>query len=193
MTGGMTGPLLVRTVTGPVDASVDVPGSKSIANRALVCAALAGGRSVIEGIPVGRLTRPPRGLPRRLDRGRDHPHGAVVDGLGEHCRPGPLTLPAAARRHDVALRHRARLARPGPYVVDGAPSAQGTPDGSVARRTSCTRRILPPARRCWRRFLSRSRSGDRWTGSPSASTSSSQFRDGVDADRPYLPAWLAST
>ncbi len=53
MTGGMTGHLLVRTATGPVDASVDVPASKSIANRALVCAALADGRSTIEGLPAG--------------------------------------------------------------------------------------------------------------------------------------------
>ncbi|MGH9132573.1 MAG: 3-phosphoshikimate 1-carboxyvinyltransferase, partial [Ilumatobacteraceae bacterium] len=52
----MSGPLpglVVPTAAGPVDAVVDVPGSKSIANRALVCAALADGESIIVGSPAG--------------------------------------------------------------------------------------------------------------------------------------------
>ncbi len=43
----------VQPLDGPVDATVRVPGSKSIANRALVCAALASGRSVLRGIAPG--------------------------------------------------------------------------------------------------------------------------------------------
>lgn len=35
--------------SGPLDATVHVPGSKSITNRALICAALAGGTSLIRG------------------------------------------------------------------------------------------------------------------------------------------------
>ncbi|MFM8866682.1 MAG: 3-phosphoshikimate 1-carboxyvinyltransferase [Ilumatobacteraceae bacterium] len=38
---------------GPVDMVVDVPGSKSIANRALVLAALADGESVLTNVPPG--------------------------------------------------------------------------------------------------------------------------------------------
>ncbi len=41
-------PLLVDPC-GPVDATVELPGSKSITNRALVCAALASGPSVLRG------------------------------------------------------------------------------------------------------------------------------------------------
>jgi len=37
----------------PLDCTVQVPGSKSIANRALVCAALSQGESVIQNIPDG--------------------------------------------------------------------------------------------------------------------------------------------
>ena len=37
----------------PIDAVVSVPGSKSVANRALVCAALAEGESVITEVPDG--------------------------------------------------------------------------------------------------------------------------------------------
>lgn len=42
-------PLPIEPVAGPLDASVVVPGSKSITNRALVCAALAEGRSTLRG------------------------------------------------------------------------------------------------------------------------------------------------
>lgn len=42
-------PLPVEPVGGPLDAVVAVPGSKSVTNRALVCAALARGRSRLDG------------------------------------------------------------------------------------------------------------------------------------------------
>lgn len=43
----------IRPAYRPLDATVVVPGSKSIANRALVCAALAGGVSALSGVPDG--------------------------------------------------------------------------------------------------------------------------------------------
>jgi 3-phosphoshikimate 1-carboxyvinyltransferase len=43
----------LRTAAGPLDAVVAVPGSKSIANRALICAALADGYSELTGVPSG--------------------------------------------------------------------------------------------------------------------------------------------
>jgi 3-phosphoshikimate 1-carboxyvinyltransferase len=43
----------LRAAGGPVDASVAVPGSKSIANRALVTAALARGDSALVNVPDG--------------------------------------------------------------------------------------------------------------------------------------------
>ncbi|MEO6627819.1 MAG: 3-phosphoshikimate 1-carboxyvinyltransferase, partial [Aquihabitans sp.] len=42
-------PYRIEMAQGPLDATVRVPGSKSITNRALVCAALATGTSVLEG------------------------------------------------------------------------------------------------------------------------------------------------
>jgi 3-phosphoshikimate 1-carboxyvinyltransferase len=42
-------PLPVEPVDGPLDATVELPGSKSITNRALVCAALATGPSTLSG------------------------------------------------------------------------------------------------------------------------------------------------
>ncbi len=44
---------VVATKQAPVHCVVQVPGSKSVANRALVCASLASGRSTIRGLPDG--------------------------------------------------------------------------------------------------------------------------------------------
>ena len=45
--------VVLRPPSGPIDAVVSVPGSKSIANRALVCAMLSKEASRISGIPTG--------------------------------------------------------------------------------------------------------------------------------------------
>jgi 3-phosphoshikimate 1-carboxyvinyltransferase len=42
-------PLPIRPFAGPIDATVELPGSKSETNRALVCAALAEGSSLLQG------------------------------------------------------------------------------------------------------------------------------------------------
>ena len=44
---------VVTPPLGPIDAVVRVPGSKSVANRALVCAMLADGSSMLSGLPDG--------------------------------------------------------------------------------------------------------------------------------------------
>jgi 3-phosphoshikimate 1-carboxyvinyltransferase len=132
MTGGMTAHLLVPTSTGPVDASVDVPGSKSIANRALVCAALADGRSVVEGVPSGDDTAAlveclgALGITVGIDAG-----AAVVDGHGGTLLPGPRTL--RARLAGTTSRFVTALAAlgPGPYVVDGDAPLRTRPMGPL--------------------------------------------------------------
>ena len=47
----------VATKSGALDAVAAVPGSKSIAHRALICAALARGDSTITGLPDGDDTQ----------------------------------------------------------------------------------------------------------------------------------------
>ncbi len=47
--GRLPDPMPVDPVSGPLDAVVRLPGSKSITNRALVCAGLAEGTSVVRG------------------------------------------------------------------------------------------------------------------------------------------------
>src|SRR3954451_13169023 len=65
-------PLPVQPVAGPLDVVVHLPGSKSITNRALVCAALAGGVSTLAGALVADDTRAMIG---------------VLASLGVHCVP----------------------------------------------------------------------------------------------------------
>src|ERR1700689_4209881 len=47
----------IAPVTGPLDARVVLPGSKSITNRAMVLAALAQGRSVLDSVLLRDDTR----------------------------------------------------------------------------------------------------------------------------------------
>ena len=84
--------------TRALDAVVRVPGSKSIANRAIMCAVLADGPSSIENVPCGDDTRlllqgcrdlgaeiVDEGTRVTVERGidRDSPRPVVVDaGLG---------------------------------------------------------------------------------------------------------------
>jgi len=54
----MPSPLTIEiTPTGPLDATIRPPGSKSITNRALICAALAAGRSTLSGCLDSEDTR----------------------------------------------------------------------------------------------------------------------------------------
>lgn len=47
----------IKPRTGPLDATVGVPGSKSITNRAMLLAAMAQGRSVLDGVLLSDDTR----------------------------------------------------------------------------------------------------------------------------------------
>jgi 3-phosphoshikimate 1-carboxyvinyltransferase len=120
----------IRPVRGPLDAVVAVPPSKSIANRALVCAALAGGPSTILGVAPGDDTG---AMLECLDRlgigvgGVDEDGSLTVQGTGGELARGPLRLPA--RLAGTTSRFVTALAAlgPGPYVVDGEPPLRARP------------------------------------------------------------------
>jgi 3-phosphoshikimate 1-carboxyvinyltransferase len=131
MTSGDAEVRRVVPATGPLDATVTVPGSKSIANRALVCAALAEGVSVLDSVAPGDDTAAlidclsrlgvevagMAGVPDRLEvRG--------VDGM---LAPGPELLPA--RLGGTTSRFVTALAAlgPGPYTIDGDPPLRARP------------------------------------------------------------------
>jgi 3-phosphoshikimate 1-carboxyvinyltransferase len=123
---------VVRRAEGPVIADVTVPPSKSIANRALVCAALAEGESEITGLAPGDDTAAmveclaALGVPIGLsdDDGRLN---ASVIGTGGAFPIGPITL--NARLAGTTSRFITALAAlgPGPYLIDGDPSLRRRP------------------------------------------------------------------
>jgi 3-phosphoshikimate 1-carboxyvinyltransferase len=121
----------VRPLLHPVDAVVQVPGSKSIANRALICAALAEGASTFTNLPDGDDTRAMLTCLAVLgiDVGRDDVRAGKtsVTGTGGVLRPGPLDLPTRlAGTTSRFITAFASLGR-GPYVIDGDPPLRSRP------------------------------------------------------------------
>ena len=123
-----------------------VPGSKSITNRALVCAALADGASTLRGVgrsddteAMARLHRPPR-VPTSAGGPASRPRHWSS---GRRARCGPVrwsSTPAwPARRH--ASSPRWPRSGHGRYRLDGGePPARTRPMAAVARRPGRARR-----------------------------------------------------
>ena len=126
----------VRLAEGPVIADVAVPPSKSIANRALVCAALAGGESEIGGLAPGDDTNAmveclgALGVPVGVVE-RDGTLSATIVGTGGSLPVGPITL--HTRLAGTTSRFVTALAAlgPGPYLIDGDPPLRRRPMGPL--------------------------------------------------------------
>lgn len=123
---------LVEPVTEPLSAVVDVPGSKSVANRALVCAALADGVSELEGVAPGDDTAAMLDGLQLLGVGvsaTGRTDSVAIHGVGTPTafRPGPITLPT--RLAGTTSRFLTALAAtgPGPYTIDGLPPLRTRP------------------------------------------------------------------
>jgi 3-phosphoshikimate 1-carboxyvinyltransferase len=135
---------VVEPVTGPLDATVVPPGSKSITNRALVAAALAGGRSTVRNALVADDTEAMVDCLRRLGfvvaaegDGADGVGTGGADGAG----PAALTVEGAGGRvpatdADLDVRQSGTTARfvaplaalgRGRYRLDGAPRMRERP------------------------------------------------------------------
>ena len=130
MTGTATSPRRIEPIGHPLDATIRVPGSKSITNRALVTAALAEGTSTLEGVlfaddteamldSLGRL-----GVALEIDRAAAT---VRVVGTGGVVPAGPIDLDA--RMSGTTARFLAPLlaAGPGPYRLDGAEQMRARP------------------------------------------------------------------
>ena len=114
------------------DATVRVPGSKSLTNRALVCAAMAEGTSILEGALQADDTEAMIASLRALGV-RIGGAGATlsVEGTGGEVPPGPADLDA--RLSGTTSRFLAPLlaAGAGPYRLDGAPGLRARPMGHL--------------------------------------------------------------
>lgn len=123
-------PLPITPVPGPLNAEVTVPGSKSITNRALVCAALAEGASTLSGALFADDTEAMVGVLRSVGVGVTTDPGAAtitVEGTGG-------AVPASTRVIDVRQSGTtARFALPllalgnGSYRVTAHPQMRARP------------------------------------------------------------------
>lgn len=128
-TAALPDPWPAPRATGPVHATVSLPGSKSLTNRALVLAALSNGPSVVRRALRSRDTEL---MARALTS-----LGSAVDTTGEDwsVTPGPITGPATVDCGLAGTVMRfvppvAALAR-GRVTFDGDPHARTRPMGEV--------------------------------------------------------------
>ena len=121
----------VRTAAEPLAAEVVVPGSKSVANRALVCAALAEGTSTLTGVAPGDDTAAMLDCLELLGVGvgrvADADDVVVIDGAGHGLGRAAVTLPA--RLAGTTSRFVTALAALGraPITIDGLPPLRARP------------------------------------------------------------------
>ena len=122
-------PYRVRPVDGPLSATVEVPGSKSVANRALVCAALAQGDSLLHAVAPGDDTAAMLACLSLLGAGVEDSGGAEIriTGADGQLRPGPHTLDARLAGTTSRFVTAVSALGPGPYKVDGAPPLRTRP------------------------------------------------------------------
>lgn len=140
----------VQRADGPVVADVVVPPSKSIVNRALICAALADGSSEIAGIAPGDDTTAMIECLQQLGCGiglRAVGDRMVADviGTGGDLTPGPMVLHAGlagtTSRFITAL---ATLGR-GTYTIDGSPPLRSRPMGPLHDALTAIGATIEPA------------------------------------------------
>ncbi len=124
--------LRLNAASGPVDAVVTVPGSKSIANRALVCAALADGDSRLLGVPGGDDTVAMADSLQRLGIGVSFGgDDAIVAGSGGRIEARGVRVDAGLAGTTSRFVTALAALADGPVTVDGAPPLRRRPMGPL--------------------------------------------------------------
>jgi 3-phosphoshikimate 1-carboxyvinyltransferase len=126
----MTGSLRIPTVDGPIGGSIQPPGSKSITNRALICAALADGDSVLTGALDSEDTRVMVDSLGRLGIGVDRSarNGALrVSGCGGRIPASHAELYIANSGTSVRFLTALASLGQGVYRLDGTPRMRERP------------------------------------------------------------------
>nr|WP_322097424.1 3-phosphoshikimate 1-carboxyvinyltransferase [Nakamurella alba] len=123
-------PTLAESGTGPIDATVTIPGSKSLTNRVLVLAAQADGPTDLEGVLRSRDSDLMVAGLRALGCGFEELPGGLL-----RVTPGPLHGPAHidCGLAGTVMRFLPPLAAtaPGAVTMDGDPAARVRPMGTV--------------------------------------------------------------
>ncbi len=125
--------LPIDPLTAPPDATVPIPGSKSITNRALVAASLATGTSVLSGVLIAEDTMAMVDSLGALGVGIDVDREART--MTVHGTGGKLSGDAElyVRQSGTTARFVLPLAAitDGQVTVDGDPQIQGRPQGEL--------------------------------------------------------------
>ena len=125
-------PYPIEPIGGPLDADVRVPGSKSITNRALVCAALARGTSVLTGALFADDTEAMLGVLVALGLTVEtDPAGERVTVTGTDGHVPSTKEPIDVRQSGTTARFVLPLLAlgEGAYEVTAHPQMQGRPVG----------------------------------------------------------------
>lgn len=131
-------PELTVPVSGPIDARVRPPGSKSVTNRALICAAMAEGTSVLEGalesedtiVMQESLAR----LGVKVEAKRDDAGNAstlIVEGSGGDWPVRQADLYLANSGTSIRFLTAALAAGHGTYRLDGVERMRQRPIGDL--------------------------------------------------------------
>ncbi|MGZ0229457.1 MAG: 3-phosphoshikimate 1-carboxyvinyltransferase [Acidimicrobiales bacterium] len=131
--GALPDPYVIEPLGGRVDASVRIPGSKSITNRALACAALAHGQSVLR-VPLDAddtqaMVACVTALGANVDQA--DVDAWVVEGCGGAVTAGPVTVDA--RQSGTTSRFVSPMFALGlgEYCLDGHAQLQSRPFGDL--------------------------------------------------------------
>ncbi|NLA34762.1 MAG: 3-phosphoshikimate 1-carboxyvinyltransferase [Actinobacteria bacterium] len=126
----MPDPLTVEPLVGTLDTTVTIPGSKSITNRALVCAALATGTSTLTGLldsdDTNAMVSCLRAIGIDLDLDLDAARATVRGSAGTVPATG-VTLDANQSGTTARFMLAVAALADGPLTIDGHPQMRGRP------------------------------------------------------------------
>lgn len=126
----------VPAVDQPIVGTIRVPGSKSLTNRAVICAAMAQGRSLLSGVLESEdtvvMVDAWRQLGLRIDWDRDRCE-LVVDGCGGQPPIDRGDLFIANSGTSIRFLTAALASTQGRYLLDGVPRMRERPIGDLIR------------------------------------------------------------
>jgi len=126
--------MAVEPLTSPPDATAELPGSKSITNRALLAAALADGTSTLRGALFADDTEAMIGALRSLGYTVSTNRGAAtvsIAGRGGAVPSGPAVLDARQSGTTARFVAPALALGAGPYTLDGSEQLRSRPMGPL--------------------------------------------------------------
>ena len=124
--------MIVEPLSAPPDAVVRVPGSKSLTNRALICAAFAEGTSTLSGTLLADDTEAMVVALSELGIAIGHDGTTLtVEGAGGRVPDGPVELQARLSGTTARFLAPVLASGAGPYRLDGYEPLRARPMGPV--------------------------------------------------------------